>query len=160
VGNKTLMLDGVGDVSLCLKSMDKDNSFGILTIPDCYYLKTTKHTLLSTCQLEDLGFAVRLLERDIVNLSTGESICAFERRGRVLVLRLHQDQIKNAVPITGVPINAKDKSVWTKAVQNFASLRTQQTYGAMQISKPTAESVPTLSSDQKIAEQGNTNGIA
>ena len=71
VGNKTLMLDGVGDVPLCLKSPDKESSFGCLTIPDCYYLKSTKYTLLSTCQLEDLGFAVRFLERDIVNRSTG-----------------------------------------------------------------------------------------
>ena len=99
LGNKTLMLDGVGDVSLCLICLDKENSFGCLTIPDCYYLKSTKYTLLSTCQLEDLGFAVRFVERDIVNLSTGESICSFERRGRVLVLSMYQDQLTSAVPI-------------------------------------------------------------
>ena len=103
---------------------------------------------------------MRFLERDIVNLSTGESICYFERRGRVLVLRLYQDQLSSAVPIIGVPIDAKDKVVWRKAVQNLISLREQldsneiikQNSGALQILSPVPESV-LLPSSQLLSVQ-------
>ena len=33
VGNKTLMLDGVGDVSLCMKRPDEEDVYGDLVIP-------------------------------------------------------------------------------------------------------------------------------